>query len=69
MFRLFVLHNESVNIWSHLLGSAFIIFLIVYTTIYITKSKDINTITDLKKEIQQMTNPILEDLPNLFNIT
>lgn len=33
---LFYLHNESVNVWSHLLGTITVIILIVYTAIFIT---------------------------------
>lgn len=33
---LFVFHNESINTWSHLLGSLFFIFLIFYTIFFIT---------------------------------
>ena len=33
---LFYLHNESVNVWSHLLGVITVIILIVYTAIFIT---------------------------------
>jgi adiponectin receptor len=36
---LFMLHNEFVNVWSHLLGAALLIFLIIYTTIYIKSHK------------------------------
>ena len=33
---LFVLHNESVNVWSHLIGAISFFFLIWYTTVFIT---------------------------------
>lgn len=32
---LFMLHNETVNIWSHLLGVFFFLFLIYYTFFYL----------------------------------
>ena len=33
---LFICHNETVNIWSHLLGALYFIFLIWYTSHYIS---------------------------------
>ena len=30
---LFMIHNETVNIWSHLIASIIVIFLIIYTSI------------------------------------
>lgn len=33
---LFICHNETVNIWSHLLGAVFFVFLIWYTSSFIT---------------------------------
>ena len=36
---LFVLHNEFVNVWSHILGAVFVVVLIVYTAIYLKSHK------------------------------
>ncbi len=36
---LFVLHNEFVNVWSHILGALFVVILILYTTFYIKSHK------------------------------
>lgn len=36
---LFVLHNEFVNVWSHILGAIFVILLIFYTSLYIQSHK------------------------------
>ena len=36
---LFILHNESINIWTHLLGVILVIIFIVYTSIFITSYK------------------------------
>lgn len=33
---LFMLHNESVNVWSHLIGVGCFIGLLIYTLIYLT---------------------------------
>lgn len=35
---LFLLHNESFNVWSHLIGVFFIIFLIFFTYLSITRN-------------------------------
>ena len=35
MKSLFMLHNESVNVWSHLIGVTMFICLIVYTVVYL----------------------------------
>jgi adiponectin receptor len=32
---LFMVHNESVNVWSHLIGATLFLLLIVYTSIYL----------------------------------
>ena len=32
---LFMIHNESVNVWSHLIGATLFVLLIVYTSIYL----------------------------------
>jgi hypothetical protein len=32
---LFMLHNESVNVWSHLIGAFFFVFLILNTYLYL----------------------------------
>jgi adiponectin receptor len=36
---LFVLHNEFVNVWSHILGAIFVVVLIIYTSLYIKSHK------------------------------
>ncbi len=36
---LFVLHNEFVNVWTHILGAIFVVLLILYTSMYITSHK------------------------------
>ena len=46
---LFICHNETVNIWSHLLGALYFIFLIWYTSHYISNfnSQLMNVIKDI----------------------
>jgi predicted membrane channel-forming protein YqfA (hemolysin III family) len=72
---LFMLHNESVNIWSHLIGSMLVILLVLYTATYIKSHKDdllmslhLN-VTGISEEIKAVANPVLEKLPNIYNIT
>lgn len=37
---LFMWHNETINVWTHLLGALMVIFLIFYTGFYITSNKE-----------------------------
>ena len=68
-----MVHNEFVNIWTHLLGACFIIFLIIYTSIYINShKKEIYGIIDSKWE-KFNENPwgflgLTYDLPSLSEI-
>lgn len=58
---LFMVHNESVNVWSHLLGSAIVIILVIYTAIYIHNHQEMITDFDFSKveaEISELTAPI-----------
>ena len=48
-FSLFICHNETVNIWSHLLGALIFIFLIWYTKYYISNFK--SQLINVKNEI------------------
>ena len=73
---LFIIHNESINIWSHLLGSIFFIFLIHYTYKYITiYNIHLNyiklKISEIKKYNQYLFNTdnyqIKAFVNNLFN--
>ena len=48
---LFMLHNETINIWIHLLGVILVIIFIIYTAIYITfyKTQIMNIKLDFEK--------------------
>ena len=64
---LFCLHNESINIWSHLLGAIFFICLILYTAFFINNYRI--QYFNVKKGINQVDNitknaPVLPD--NIF---
>ena len=57
---LFILHNESVNIWSHLIGAILFVLLIFYTIYYITNYA--TQLMTLKKYIID-----IEKTSNLFS--
>jgi adiponectin receptor len=61
---LFHLHNESVNIWSHLLGAIFFFCLILYTAIFITNFRA--QYFDVKNGINNM-DKITKNIPYLPN--
>ena len=57
---LFICHNETVNIWSHLLGALYFIFLIWYTSHYISNFN--SQLMNVKKDIS-----IIEKKANYLN--
>lgn len=69
---LLMLHNESVNVWSHLIGAIFFFFLIWYTTIFITNLQtqisnirsDASSVANKAKELKEQS-PIL--MNNIYN--
>lgn len=72
---LFCMHNESINIWSHLLGAIFFIFLIGYTAIFITNYKTqiynvkngINKIEEISKNAPYFQNTFFNSFIKYFN--
>ena len=72
---LFCLHNESINVWSHLLGAIFFLFLIYYTAIYITNYKTqfynvkngINKIEEISKKAPYFQDNLFISFINYFN--
>ncbi len=62
---LFMIHNETVNVWSHLLGAILIIVLVVYTAIFITNYK--THLSNIKLDFEKLksyTKPLL-DIDNI----
>ncbi len=58
---LLMVHNETVNVWSHLVGAILIIVCIFYTAVFIHYHKEIITdfdFTKLNSEIKDLTDPI-----------
>lgn len=72
---LFCLHNETVNIWSHLLGAVFFIILIGYTAFFITNYKtqfynvknDINQLENISNKISYSPDNLLRSFIKYFN--
>lgn len=68
---LFICHNETINIWSHLLGALGVIALVFYTGICIHEnSMVINRVIDFNKmlnEIKYVTDPWISSLNNYEN--
>jgi len=67
-----MIHNESVNIWTHLFGALFIIFLVIYTATYMDSHKDMITKLDFKKfnsELKNLATPIIDIFPRFENFT
>ena len=69
---LLLIHNESVNVWSHLLGAIFFFFLIWYTTIFITNLQtqvsnirsDANSVANKAKEYREESPDIMDNIYN-----
>lgn len=71
---LFLLHNETVNVWTHLLGSLFVLFLFLYTAIFIKKRYlDVDGMQErfdyIKQEIQHLKTPIVETFHYFDDLT
>ena len=73
---LFCLHNESINVWSHLLGAILFICLVCYTAIFITNYKTqfydvkngINEIDIISKNNPYLSNDLFKSFIKYFNI-
>ena len=61
-------HNETINIWSHLLGALFFFILIFYTSIFVSNYK--SQLANIKKDISLVEKDILNlynEYPNIMN--
>jgi adiponectin receptor len=63
---LFICHNETVNIWTHLLGALFFMFLIWYTSAFITNFN--SQLAFVKEDISLIEKKYLNDI-NDTNLT
>lgn len=62
---LFMLHNETMNVWSHLCGVIIFIVLIIYVTIWITPRFVLPTFQIIKEQVSNYTMGISYS-PSLF---
>lgn len=57
-----MIHNESVNVWTHLLGALVVFILVFYTALFFHSHREIITNFDfsmIEEEIKKITQPIL----------
>ena len=67
---LLMIHNETVNVWSHLIGAIFFFFLIWYTTVFITNLQtqvsnirsDASLIANKAKELNEASPDIMNNI-------
>ena len=67
---LFMCHNETINIWTHLLSAIFFFALIFYTSIFISNYK--SQLNKLKNDIalaEQKVESLYSESPNVMNNT
>ena len=65
---LLIIHNESVNVWSHLIGAIFFFFLIWYTTIFITNLQtQVSNIRSDASSVANKAKELKEDYPDVMN--
>ena len=65
---LFILHNESVNVWSHLIGAISFFFLIWYTTFFITNLQtQISNIRNDASSVAYKAKSLREQSPIVMN--
>ena len=65
---LFLIHNESVNVWSHLIGAIFFFFMIWYTIIFITNIQ--TQISNIRSDASLFANKAKElknEDPDIMN--
>ena len=67
---LFMCHNETVNIWTHLLGAIFFFFLIFFTSIFVSNYKSqLNKIKDDLSTTKQNVELLYDESPQIMNNT
>lgn len=67
-----MIHNESVNIWTHLGGAFLTIFLVFYTAVFIRSHRDeiLNlNFSKINSELKNLASPIIDIFPHFENIT
>ena len=65
---LLIIHNESMNVWSHLIGAIFFFFLIWYTTIFITNLQtQVSNIRSDASFVANKAKELKENYPDVMN--
>jgi adiponectin receptor len=69
---LFKCHNETINIWSHLLGAIFFFFLIFFTSVFITNFKSQlqlirNDLQSIKEKAEFLYNENYTKMDSIYN--
>ena len=62
---LFRVHNELVNIWTHLIGAIFVIGLVFYLAITLGPSSNMSLRDHVKSDVKAIWNPVMEKLSDL----
>ena len=63
MPSLFILHNEFVNIWTHLLGVLFVLFLVFYLAI--TLKSNLFLKDKIQQDMDKVFTPLYTEIKNL----
>ena len=65
---LLIIHNETVNVWSHLLGAIFFFFLIWYTVIFITNLQtQVSNIRSDASSVAYKAKELKDKSPDIMN--
>ena len=58
----FMIHNESINVWTHFFGALLVIFLVFYTIFYFQINKEFIhnfNFDKFKSEFHHLTDPVM----------
>ena len=69
-----MVHNESVNVWTHLIGLILIFILFFYTAIFISNHNFFieeiqGKFKGIKTELESYATPIWDKVPSIENLT
>ena len=63
LLSLFILHNELVNVWTHLLGALLVVYLVFYIAIFLQPNFHIKE--QFQGQVQQYFTPFYDEIQNL----
>lgn len=71
---IFSIHNETLNVWTHLIGFFLFLFLTIYTAMKVPEVVDLNSLPHLPKllkgtDLHKIQREVLRCLPSLPNMT